>query len=146
MPVGTELRGKTYIDVCGEQKQRQYLSDISGMGTPISNLGYYQHDVRNVPVKTFLAIPVVQDENTIGVIAVDSLEAGAFSLEDQDTLSYFETFFIQIIEKIQLSRQSEDPGRPLRRPARDQLRPEQQSQVRRDHGQGDPPDPAAGAL
>jgi len=103
MPVGTELRGKTYIDVCGEQKQRQYLSDISGMSTPISNLGYYQHDVRNVPVKTFLAIPVVQDENTIGVIAVDSLEAGAFSLEDQDTLSYFETFFIQVIEKIQLT-------------------------------------------
>ena len=103
MPVGTELRGKTYIDVCGEQKQRQYLSDISGMGTPISNLGYYQHDVRNVLVKTFLAIPVVQDENTIGVIAVDSLEAGAFSLEDQDTLSYFETFFIQVIEKIQLT-------------------------------------------
>ena len=103
MPVGTELRGKTYIDVCGEQKQRQYLSDISGMSTPISNLGYYQHDVRNVLVKTFLAIPVVQDENTIGVIAVDSLEAGAFSLEDQDTLSYFETFFIQVIEKIQLT-------------------------------------------
>ena len=103
LPVGTELRGKTYIDVCGEQKQRQYLSDISGMGTPISNLGYYQHDVRNVPVKTFLAIPVVQNENTIGVIAVDSLEAGAFSLEDQDTLSCFETFFIQVIEKIQLT-------------------------------------------
>ena len=103
MPVGTELRGKTFIDVCAEQKQRQYLSDISGMGTPIANLGYYQHDVRNVPIKTFLAIPVVQDENTIGVIAVDSLEAGAFSLEDQDTLSYFETFFIQVIEKIQLT-------------------------------------------
>jgi diguanylate cyclase (GGDEF)-like protein len=103
MPVGTELRGKTYIDVCGEQKQRQYLSDISGMGTPLSNLGYYQNDARNVMVKTFLAIPVMQNENTIGVIAVDSLEAGAFSLEDQDTLSYFETFFIQIIEKIQLS-------------------------------------------
>jgi GAF domain-containing protein len=82
LPVGTELRDKTYIDVCAEQKQRQYLSDISGMSTPLSNLGYYQHDVRNAPIKTFLAIPVVHDENTIGVIAVDSLEAGAFSLED----------------------------------------------------------------
>lgn len=103
LPVGTELRGKTYINVCAEQKQRQYMSDISGMGTPIANLGYYQHDVRSLRVKTFLAIPVVQDENTIGVIAVDSLEPGAFSLEDQDTLSYFETFFIQVIEKIQLT-------------------------------------------
>ena len=103
MPIGTELRDKTYIDVCAGQKQRQYLSDISGMGTPLSNLGYYRDDVRNVPVKTFLAIPVVHDENTIGVIALDSLEAGAFSLEDQDILVYFETFFIQIIEKIQLS-------------------------------------------
>jgi len=103
VPVGTELRDKTYIDVCAEQKQRQYMSDISGMSTPLSNLGYYQHDVRSVPIRTFLAIPVVHDENTIGVIAVDSLEAGAFSLEDQDTLSYFESFFIQIIEKIQLS-------------------------------------------
>ena len=73
------------------------------MSTPLSNLGYYRDDVRNVPVKTFLAIPVIHDENTIGVIALDSLEAGAFSLEDQDLLSYFETFFIQIIEKIQLS-------------------------------------------
>jgi two-component system cell cycle response regulator len=73
------------------------------MGTPLSNLGYYQHDVRSLPVKTFLALPVAQDGNTIGVIAVDSLEAGAFSLEDQDTLSYFESFFIQIIEKIQLT-------------------------------------------
>jgi diguanylate cyclase (GGDEF)-like protein len=103
LPVGTELRGKTYIDVCAEQKQRQYLSDISGMSTPLSTLGYYQHDARNVPIKTFLAVPVVHNENTIGVIAVDSLEAGAFSLEDQDLLGYFETFFIQIIEKIQLS-------------------------------------------
>ncbi|MCK9418535.1 MAG: sensor domain-containing diguanylate cyclase [Nitrospirae bacterium] len=103
LPVGTELRGKTYIDVCAEQKQRQYISDISGMGTPIANLGYYRHDVRNVPIKTFLAIPVVHDGNTIGVIAVDSLEPGAFSLEDQDIFGYFETFFIQIIEKIQLS-------------------------------------------
>jgi diguanylate cyclase (GGDEF)-like protein len=103
MPIGTELRDKTLIDVCAGQKQRQYLSDISGMSTPLSSLGYYRDDVRNVPVKTFLAIPVIHDGNTIGVIAVDSLEAGAFSLEDQDLLSYFETFFIQIIEKIQLS-------------------------------------------
>lgn len=103
VPVGTELWGKTYIDVCAEQKQRQYLSDISGMSTPLSNLGYYRDDVRNVRIKTFLAIPVIHDENTIGVIAVDSLEAGAFSLEDQDLLGYFETFFIQVIEKIQLS-------------------------------------------
>ncbi len=103
LPVGTELLDKTYIDVCAEQKQRQYLSDISGMGTPLSNLGYYRHDARSVPVKTFLAVPVVHDENTIGVIAMDNLEAGAFSLEDQDILGYFETFFIQIIEKIQLS-------------------------------------------
>ncbi len=103
LPVGTELRDKTYIDVCAEQKQRQYLSDISGMSTPLSNLGYYRHDARNVPIKTFLAVPVVHDEVTIGVMAMDSLEAGAFSLEDQDLLGYFETFFIQIIEKIQLS-------------------------------------------
>jgi diguanylate cyclase (GGDEF)-like protein len=103
MPIGTELRDKTYIDVCAEQKQRQYLSDISAMSTPLSNLGYYRDDVRNGPVKTFLAIPIVHDENTIGVLALDSLEAGAFSLEDQDNLVYFETFFIQIIEKIQLS-------------------------------------------
>ncbi len=103
VPVGTILRDKTYIDVCAEQRQRQYMPDISGMGTPLSNLGYYKPDVRNVPIKTFLALPVAHDGNTIGVIAVDSLEAGAFSLEDQDTLSYFESFFIQIIEKIQLS-------------------------------------------
>lgn len=104
--IGTELDrlvDKTYIDVCAEQQQRQYQSDIAGLGTPLSKLGYYRQDVRNLSIRSFLAIPVIQNDRTIGVIAVDSLEPGAFSLEDQDTLGYFEPFFIQIIEKIQMA-------------------------------------------
>lgn len=101
--IGTELPDNTYIDVCAKLCQRQYLSDISSMGTPLSNLGYYRPEAKDLAVRSFLAIPVMQDDATIGVIAVDSLDAGAFSLKDQDNLGFFESFFIQIIDKIQMS-------------------------------------------
>jgi diguanylate cyclase (GGDEF)-like protein len=58
-----------------------------------------------MPVKSILAIPIVQDNNTIGVLVVDSLEGGAFSLETQDLLARFTPFFIQIIEKIRVSQE-----------------------------------------
>jgi diguanylate cyclase (GGDEF)-like protein len=103
LPVGSMLdphKGKMLIDICADQKQPQYLSD---MVIPLSNLGYYRQDVRDVPVKSFLVLPIIHQDRTIAVLAVDSLERGAFSLETQDMLNRFSPFFIEIIEKIQLS-------------------------------------------
>ncbi len=105
LPVGTMLdqhEGKMLIDICAEQKQPQYLSD---MVIPLPNLGYYRQDVRDVPVKSFLVLPIIHQDRTIAVLAVDSLERGAFSIETQDMLSRFAPFFIEIIEKIQLSQE-----------------------------------------
>jgi diguanylate cyclase (GGDEF)-like protein len=105
LPVGTMLdqrEGKMLIDICADQKQPQYLSD---MVIPLPNLGYYRQDVRDVPVKSFLVLPIIQQDRTIAVLAVDSLERGAFSIETQDMLNRFAPFFIEIIEKIQLSQE-----------------------------------------
>lgn len=103
LPVGSVLdRGKSkgLIDICAEQKQPQYLSD---MALPLKKLGYYTDNAQTVPVKSFLVLPILRQDRSIGVLAVDSLERGAFSFETQDMLTRFTPFFIQIIEKIQLS-------------------------------------------
>jgi diguanylate cyclase (GGDEF)-like protein len=104
--LGTELdvtRDKTYIAVCAEQRQRQYLSDIAPLGIALSKLGYYRTDARDVPVRSYFVYPIMNDDEVVAVLAVDSLEAGAFSIEDQDNLVYFAPFFLQIIEKIMLA-------------------------------------------
>jgi diguanylate cyclase (GGDEF)-like protein len=105
LPLGSVLdphKGKMLIDICADQKQPQYLSD---MVIPLPNLGYYRQDIRDVPVKSLLVLPIIHQDRTIAVLAVDSLERGAFSLETQDMLNRFAPFFIEIIEKIQLSQE-----------------------------------------
>ena len=105
LPLGTVLdqnRGKMLIDICADQKQPQYLSD---MVISLPSLGYYRQDVRDVPVKSFLVLPIIHQDSTIAVLAVDSLERGAFSPDAQDMLNRFAPFFIEIIEKIQLSQE-----------------------------------------
>jgi two-component system cell cycle response regulator len=84
---------------CARDNKPRYLSNMER--TP-GNLGYY---TRPVSIKSLLAMPIVQHEETVGVLAVDSVEAGAFSLETQDMLSRFAPFFIQIIEKIRVSQE-----------------------------------------
>ena len=105
LPVGSVLdqhRGKMLIDICADQKQPQHLSD---MVIPLHSLGYYRQGVRNIPIKSLLVLPIMHQNRTIAVLAVDSLERGAFSVETQDMLSRFAPFFIEIIEKIQLSQE-----------------------------------------
>ncbi len=105
LPVGSVLdphKGKMLIDICADQKQPQHLSD---MVIPLANLGYYRQDVRDVPIKSLLVLPIIHQNRTIAVLAVDSLERGAFSVETQDMLNRFAPFFIEIIEKIQLSQE-----------------------------------------
>ncbi len=87
------------IGISAEKNQPQYLPDVV---ISARNLGYYTQDV---PVKSFLAIPVSQGERTVGVLVVDSLERDAFSLDTQDLLTRFAPFFSQIIEKIRISQE-----------------------------------------
>ncbi len=89
--------GSGLIGICAARKQPQYLPY---MVVPPRSLGYYS---RNVPVKSFLAIPVTQGERVTGVLVVDSLVNDAFPAELQDTLTRFIPFFSQIIEKIRIS-------------------------------------------
>jgi diguanylate cyclase (GGDEF)-like protein len=100
-PVGTTKvsKGSGLIGICIDKNQPQYLPD---MVIPAKKLGYYTHDV---PVKSFLAIPVAQGERTAGVLIVDSLERDAFSPDSQDLLTRFAPFFSEIIEKIRITQE-----------------------------------------
>ena len=98
----------------------RYLTKVGETLTPGSLLGAYLHNTQPhdldpvseklgyytmpLPVRSALAIPIVQDADPIGMLVVDSLEEGAFSFETRDTLSRFVPFFIQIIDKISVSR------------------------------------------
>ncbi len=105
LPVGTVLDPgrKVLVHICAEQRQSQYLSDLAAMSMPLVNLGYYRSDVQDLPVRSFLVLPIVKEDRTIAVLAVDSLEAGAFALETQDMLENFAPFFLQIIDKIDMT-------------------------------------------
>ncbi len=105
LPVGTALdpQRKILVHICAEQRQSQYLSDLAAMNMPLVNLGYYRGDAQDLAVRSFLVLPIVKEERTIAVLAVDSLEAGAFSLETQDMLEKFAPFFLQIIDKIDMT-------------------------------------------
>ena len=85
------------ISGCIRHMQPQYLSNIENAPHV---LAYY---ARSMPIRSILAIPIVQHEESIGVLVVDSLEGGAFSLETQDMLARFTPFFIEMIEKSRVS-------------------------------------------
>ncbi len=89
--------GSGLIGICAAQKQPQYLPY---MVVSTKSLGYYS---REVPVRSFLAVPITQGERVAGVLVVDSLENDAFPGELQDTLIRFVPFFSQIIEKFRIS-------------------------------------------
>ena len=99
LAVGEKLTPESIISGCARYTQPQYLANREPTQ---GRLGYY---TQPLPVRSLLVIPIVLDDETIGVLAVDSLEAGAFSLETQDMLSRFTPFFIQIIDKIRVSQE-----------------------------------------
>lgn len=105
LPVGTVLNPekKLLIHLCAEHGRTQNIPDISAAGIKLENLGYYKSDARNPGVRSFLTVPIVDGTHTAGVLAVDSIEPGAFSAENEDMLEKFAPFFTQIIEKIQMA-------------------------------------------
>ena len=101
-PIGTVLDPENDhgpISGCARDNQPRYLSNMEH--SP-GNLAYY---TQPVAIKSLLTMPIVRQNETVGVLAVDSVEDGAFSLETQDMLSRFAPFFIQIIEKIRVSQE-----------------------------------------
>lgn len=109
MPIGHVLDpvvdGRTTeIDTCAEYRQNVVLPDMAGSADAIAKLGYYRTG-SGLQVRSFLAIPIMTEDRTVAVLAIDSLEPGAFSQENRDMLEDFSTFFIQIIENIDLALQ-----------------------------------------
>ena len=101
-PIGTVLDPESDhgpISACARDNQARYLSNMEH--TP-GNLGYY---TQPVAIKSLLTMPITRHGETVGVLVVDSIEGGAFSLETQDMLSRFTPFFIQIIDKIRVSQE-----------------------------------------
>ncbi len=103
-PIGTVLDPENDHGIVGQCAHDGKSRSVSNEQYTRGNLPYY---ARPSVVKSVLAVPIVRKEEIMGVLAVDSLEAGAFSLETQDFIARFAPFFIQIIEKIRLSQELE---------------------------------------
>jgi diguanylate cyclase (GGDEF)-like protein len=101
-PLGTRLdpgNDHGIIEGCIRDGQPQYFANLDH--TP-GNLGYY---ARPVSIKSLFADPIRSQDEVVGILVVDSLETGAFSLETQDLFSRFAPFFVQLIEKIRLAQE-----------------------------------------
>jgi diguanylate cyclase (GGDEF)-like protein len=76
---------------------------IDNMTIPPTALGYY---LRDAPVRSFFAFPIADMDGSVhGVLAVDSLEQGAFAQETRQILERFTPFFVQIIERIRIAQE-----------------------------------------
>lgn len=93
------VRGKGLIGICFDKNQPQYLEELA---VSSKSLGYYTQDL---PIRSFLFVPVTQADKTIGGIVLDSLEKKAFTKEVQDLLRRFSQFFGQIMEKVRISQE-----------------------------------------
>jgi two-component system, cell cycle response regulator len=91
------MKGNGLIGICAAQSQTQYLPE---MVIPSRSLGYYAQDV---PIKSLLAVPIIQSELVRGVMVLDSLQRDAFPENAQNILNRFTPFFSQIIENIRKS-------------------------------------------
>ncbi|HTG01479.1 MAG TPA: diguanylate cyclase [Nitrospirota bacterium] len=91
------LKGNGLVGICAARSEQQYVPHLV---IPSLSLGYYS---REVPVKSFLAVPILQGDRVAGVLTVDSLELDAFPLDARQTLGRFAPFFSQIIDKVRIS-------------------------------------------
>ena len=105
VPLGTALDPASITVIATSAKSRQVVSkpDLLTHSLPLASLGYYRKDVRDLPVRSLLVIPIVRNRQTIAVLALDSGEPAAFSEDNEKLITAFAPFFIQVIEKIQLS-------------------------------------------
>lgn len=105
LPTGTVLdpEQKLLVHHSAEQRRFQNIPDVAAIGMPMASFGYYREAARDPGISSLLILPIMDGDRTAGVLAVDSLEPGAFSPENEDMLRNFAPFFTQIIEKIQLT-------------------------------------------
>ena len=105
VPLGTALDPGSITIIATSAKTRQVVSrpDLLTHSLPLASLGYYRPDVRTISVRSLLVIPIVRKDRTIAVLALDSGEPAAFSEDNEKLITAFAPFFIQVIEKIQLS-------------------------------------------
>ncbi len=105
LPTGTVLDPgrKLLLHHSAEQRLHQNIPDLAAVGIPLSGFGCYREAARDPGISSLLILPVLDGERTAGVFAVDSLEAGAFSPENEDLLRRFTPFFTQVIEKVQMA-------------------------------------------
>jgi diguanylate cyclase (GGDEF)-like protein len=88
------------IGSCAKNNAPRYHDD---MHIHSMALGYY---AREIPIRSFFAFPITDESGTVlGVLAVDSLEQGAFAEETREILERFTPFFIQIIERIRIAQE-----------------------------------------
>ncbi len=88
------------IGACAKNQQPKYYDDLH---VPSLALGYY---VKEIPIRSFFVFPIPDDNGSVlGVLAVDSLEQGAFAEETREILERFTPFFIQIIERIRIAQE-----------------------------------------
>ncbi len=76
---------------------------VASNPTESQGLGYYREEI---PIEAFLAVPVFDARQAVeGVLAIDSLERGAFSPEDQDLLEGFALQIAFTLQNARISRQ-----------------------------------------
>jgi diguanylate cyclase (GGDEF)-like protein len=109
LPLGAVLDPgkKLLVHHCLEQGRVQNIPDVAAIGMPMTNFGYYRDAARDPGIASLLVLPIMHGDRTAGALAVDSLERGAFSPENEDMLRNFAPFFTQIIEKIQMAQDLE---------------------------------------
>jgi len=102
LPLGTVLdpHARTRINVCAERQEVLYLEDLA---ESITGLGYYRTDARSVPVMSLLLLPIVLKGRTIAVLAVDSLQPGAFPPQTQEVLKRLSNFSFHFSDTVQIS-------------------------------------------
>jgi diguanylate cyclase (GGDEF)-like protein len=78
---------------------------VAGNAKPL-NASKFQYDSRNLPyykkpeeIKSFLAVPVINDSNLIGVLCIDSKRSFTFTEKDQKILSGFADQFSLILQR-----------------------------------------------
>lgn len=106
VPIGTALdpaAGKTRIDLCAERTLAQYLPELSDNSA--LSLGYYDPRAKSVAARSAMVIPILsQDqENVVAVLSVDKTAPDAFPEDAQEMLKRFSAFFLEVIEKTQIS-------------------------------------------
>lgn len=103
----TEI-GKGYVGWIGRERIPLIVSEIKG---GYEALGFYSRDIG---VKSFMGIPLLDHGLFIGIITADSLKEAAFSERDAEVLEAFGILIIQLLNKAKVDQQIEISARGVK--------------------------------